>query len=879
MSDILYTIIIYPLELFFEVVFVLANNVFYKPVISIIVLSLAVNFLVLPLYKRADEVQREERDLEASLSGGISHIKKTFKGDERMMILQTYYRQNHYSPLYVFKDSISLLLQIPFFIAAYRFLSTLELLNNASLGPIKSLGEPDSLFVIAGFTINLLPILMTVINLASGWIYSKGISFKAKLQMYLLALVFLVLLYNSPAGLVFYWTLNNLFSLCKNIIYKILEGRKKKEPKDESAVIYTGKETAQFLLAGLFLTAFVGFFIPSDVINSSIADFINYLSLKTPNLYIIHSGLISFGFFFIWGGVFYGIAGKSGRVVISRIWTVFCFIGLVTYLFFGTDRGLLTRTLGFQKPFTNSALSIFINIVVCIVLTALVIFINRRFGSITVAVLLSINLVCIGMTVYNMNSIEKNYRNTSLNLNFSLPSFTLSTEGNNVMVIMLDRACGFLVPYIFEELPYLEDQFDGFTYYPNTVSFGSYTKTATPAMFGGYDYTPQLIVADTEKTLRETQNEALSVMPLLFRNAGFEVAVCNPPYAGYQQVPDLSVFEQAGYEGINAYITNDNPYFDDSDFYNQRDLVLNRNLFCYSLMKVCPLFLQSTLYDYGRYNEAERNGDSDILTVPQTVIDPSHATGLNQESVNSYNILNNLSELTNIVDGDTDTFMYIDNVLTHSPMLLQEPEYSPSQYIDNSVYDAAHSDRFHDSDDPEPVFDPYNVEFWTHYDANAAAYILLGQYFDYMRQMGVWDNTRIFVVSDHATPLFYADTTIPNCEDGFAIRVESYNPVFMVKDFGATGFTTNETVITNADLPYMSVNGLIDDPVNPFTGNPIITLSDYESVIIAYDSWDVNVITDTGADGDAVRFIDGYWFQFDGTNVLDRSSWYMIAYG
>jgi membrane protein insertase Oxa1/YidC/SpoIIIJ len=32
-----------------------------------------------------------------------------------------------------------------------------------------------------------------------------------------MALIFLVLLYNSPSGLVLYWTCNNIFSLGKNL--------------------------------------------------------------------------------------------------------------------------------------------------------------------------------------------------------------------------------------------------------------------------------------------------------------------------------------------------------------------------------------------------------------------------------------------------------------------------------------------------------------------------------------------------------------------------------------------------------------------------------------------------------------------------------------
>ena len=193
-TTILYDLVIAPLELFFEVVFSIANRIVGNPGFAIIILSLAVNFLVLPLYKRADAVQKEERDLEAALEKGIAHIKKSFKGDERMMMLQTYYNQNNYSPLYVLKGSVSLLLQIPFFMAAYRFLSNLKLLRGVSFGPIRDLGAPDQMFVIMGIGINVLPILMTVINFISGYLYTKDMPLKSKIQLYGMALVFLAVL-------------------------------------------------------------------------------------------------------------------------------------------------------------------------------------------------------------------------------------------------------------------------------------------------------------------------------------------------------------------------------------------------------------------------------------------------------------------------------------------------------------------------------------------------------------------------------------------------------------------------------------------------------------------------------------------------------------
>ena len=141
--------------------------------LSIIVLSLTINTLVLPLYRRADKMQEEERELQLKLKDGAEHIKKTFKGDERMMMLQTYYRQNNYNPLYSLRGIISLLLQIPFFIAAYQFLSTLQTLNGASFGIIKDMSVPDGLLKIGGLTVNLLPIIMTAICLRLVNLFTK----------------------------------------------------------------------------------------------------------------------------------------------------------------------------------------------------------------------------------------------------------------------------------------------------------------------------------------------------------------------------------------------------------------------------------------------------------------------------------------------------------------------------------------------------------------------------------------------------------------------------------------------------------------------------------------------------------------------------------
>ena len=101
----LYALVIGPLELVFKIIFSILNKYIPLSGVNILLLSLAFSLLVLPLYMRADKIQEEAREQEDKLGPTIKHIKQYFKGDERFMILQTFYRQNNYSPLGVLKSS------------------------------------------------------------------------------------------------------------------------------------------------------------------------------------------------------------------------------------------------------------------------------------------------------------------------------------------------------------------------------------------------------------------------------------------------------------------------------------------------------------------------------------------------------------------------------------------------------------------------------------------------------------------------------------------------------------------------------------------------------------------------------------------------------
>jgi len=109
---------------------------------------------------------------------------------------------------------MGIIFQIPFFFAAYNVLSHFTGYNNVSFGAIKNLSEPDGIL----FGINILPLIMTLLNILSSFYYTKSFKIKDNTQQFVLAGVFLLLLYDSPAALLLYWTCNNFLSLIKSFI-------------------------------------------------------------------------------------------------------------------------------------------------------------------------------------------------------------------------------------------------------------------------------------------------------------------------------------------------------------------------------------------------------------------------------------------------------------------------------------------------------------------------------------------------------------------------------------------------------------------------------------------------------------------------------------
>ena len=836
----IYQFLIGPIRILLEYIYGFANSLLNSPGLSIVVLSLSVNLLLLPVYRRADAIQEQERAAEKKMEKVVSHIKKTFRGDERFMMLRAYYRENHYKPYYVLKGFLSLALEIPFFIAAYGFLSGSAALWGAAFGPVSNLGAPDGLLKIGGITVNLLPLLMTAANLASGAVYTKGCRPKEKIQLYGIAAVFLVLLWNSPSGLVLYWTLNNLFSLVKNLL---LAGKKRRNaaaapcPSDPAPA--AGGRA--FVCGGVLLAVLTGVLIPSSVVASSPAEFINVSAYRPPVLHVLDSALLAAGAFVFWLNVFYRMSGEKGKRRFTLAVWILCLLSLVNYMFFGTGLGLLSAELHYGNRPEFSAGAVLLNLAVLAAVAVPAVLVFFRWRKAVFPVLLVLLLALSGMAGANLLKIRADSADLgriAAAADEEKARFTLSRNGKNVVFIMADKAIGSYFPYLLEEKPQLKDQFAGFTWYPNTLSFGGHTLFSSAALFGGYDYRPAELNRRTGERMAEKQNEALKVLPVLFGEAGYRVTVCDPPLAGFQWISDISIYSE--YPWIRAFNTEQGQFA--PAVRESLDLLWQRNFFCYGIMKCCPLLLQPTVYSEGTYYSA-------IRECPQFE--------------KSYAVLQALPSMAQISEGSENTFLAMCNHTTHDPIVLSEPAYEPSDRIDNTEYDRAHEWRTAEGMQPIRLETEDQI---IHYHANMAAMLQIGRWLDWLRSEGLYANTRIIIAADHGYRLHHSESWIfdPDLEGGDAML---YNPLLLVKDFGSTELTRDDSFMTNADVPAYLLRDLVENPVNPFTGNPVTSAAKETEEMQVTTSYDWQF-----AENNGTAFFPAVWYAVK-DRVLDASCW------
>ena len=156
------TVLLYPFVVLIQTVFNYSYKMSNNYGISLILLSLFITVITAPLYYLAEKWKNQERSVQKKMHKDMQSINAHFEGKKRFYLSKTARKIYRYKWWYAFRTSFGLIIQIPFFFAAYDVLSHYSGYKNVSFLFIKDLSAPDML--IAG--INILPFVMTIVNIA-----------------------------------------------------------------------------------------------------------------------------------------------------------------------------------------------------------------------------------------------------------------------------------------------------------------------------------------------------------------------------------------------------------------------------------------------------------------------------------------------------------------------------------------------------------------------------------------------------------------------------------------------------------------------------------------------------------------------------------------
>jgi YidC/Oxa1 family membrane protein insertase len=195
--------------------------------VVILLLAVMVRLAMYPIAQKAMASQKAFIRIQKQIQPELQLIKKNYRGEEQSERILNLYKQNGVSPLAGLKPLLIVLLQLPILVALFHVLGSAFELHKAPFLWIETLAEPDKLFAL-GFTIpflgeyfNLLPVIMALSTLVALKLSptpapTSSAQHIQNIGLILIALVFFILFYPFPAGMVLYWTAANMLHIVQH---------------------------------------------------------------------------------------------------------------------------------------------------------------------------------------------------------------------------------------------------------------------------------------------------------------------------------------------------------------------------------------------------------------------------------------------------------------------------------------------------------------------------------------------------------------------------------------------------------------------------------------------------------------------------------------
>ena len=177
---------------------------------SIVIMTILIKLIFWPLTAKASESQKAM----AKIQEPMAELKKKYENNPQKMQQETLklFKEHGVNP---FAGCLPILIQMPIFLGLFYMLRSAAELRYESFLWVSDLSQADTVALIAGFPINLFPILMGLTMFAQMQLTPVSPTADPLQQKIFkfMPFIFLVFLYNFSSGLVVYWTTQNILTI------------------------------------------------------------------------------------------------------------------------------------------------------------------------------------------------------------------------------------------------------------------------------------------------------------------------------------------------------------------------------------------------------------------------------------------------------------------------------------------------------------------------------------------------------------------------------------------------------------------------------------------------------------------------------------------
>ena len=201
---------------------------------SIVIMTICIKTLFWPLSAKASRSQKRM----AKIQGPMAELKEKYKDNPQKLQQETLkvFKENKVNPV---AGCLPMIIQMPIFLGLFYMLRSASELRHESFLWVSDLSMPDTLTYIAGYPLNILPLIMGLtmfFQMRMMPVSPTADPAQQKIFKFL-PFIFLVFLYNFSSGLVLYWTVQNLLTILQQ---KIINSR----PDEELTPVVAAKAAA-----------------------------------------------------------------------------------------------------------------------------------------------------------------------------------------------------------------------------------------------------------------------------------------------------------------------------------------------------------------------------------------------------------------------------------------------------------------------------------------------------------------------------------------------------------------------------------------------------------------------------------------------------------